>query len=34
MHLASFKYELDTNTLLRHDYPDLCTPARRPRDMV
>lgn len=29
-HLAGFKHQLDTNELLRHDYPDLCTPARRP----
>ncbi len=29
LHLATFKHELDTNTVLRHDYPDLCTPARR-----
>lgn len=28
-HLATFKTELDTNVLLRFDYPDLCTPARR-----
>jgi phage terminase large subunit-like protein len=34
MHLASFKHELDTNKLLRHDFPDLCSPARRPRGMV
>jgi len=29
-HLAGFKRELDTNVLLRQDYPDLCAPARRP----
>lgn len=29
-HLASFKEQLDTNRLLRHDFPLLCTPARRP----
>jgi len=29
-HLRTFKRELDTNVLLRQDYPDLCTPARRP----
>jgi hypothetical protein len=29
-HLQTFKMELDTNPLLRADYPDLCTPARRP----
>ncbi|MCE7081153.1 hypothetical protein [Streptomyces sp. ST2-7A] len=28
-HLSSFKQELDDNPLLRADYPDLCTPARR-----
>jgi phage terminase large subunit-like protein len=30
-HLQTFKHELDTNELLRADFPDLCTPARRPR---
>jgi len=30
-HLQTFKHELDTNELLRKDFPDLCTPARRPR---
>lgn len=30
LHLASFKRELDTNELLREDFPELCTPARRP----
>jgi phage terminase large subunit-like protein len=30
-HLSSFKRELETNTLLRSDFPDLCTPARRPQ---
>lgn len=29
-HLAGFKRELDTNALLRQDFPDLCQPARRP----
>ena len=29
-HLASFKRELDTNPLLRADFPDLCEPARKP----
>lgn len=29
-HLSSLKRELDTNTLLRHDYPALCRPAQRP----
>ena len=29
-HLATFKRELDTNELLRTDFPDLCTPAKRP----
>lgn len=28
-HLATFKHELDTNPLLRLDFPDLCEPARR-----
>jgi len=30
MHLLSFKHELDTNELLRGDFPDLCTARRRP----
>lgn len=30
-HLTSFKKELDSNALLRADYPDLCAPAQRPR---
>jgi phage terminase large subunit-like protein len=34
MHLASFKHELDTNVLLRADFPDLCRPMRRPTGMV
>src|SRR5690606_5628672 len=29
-HLISFKRELDTNELLRFDFPKLCAPARRP----
>lgn len=29
VHLASFKNELDTNSLLRNDFPKLCTPAKR-----
>jgi hypothetical protein len=29
-HLSTLKDELDTNHLLREDYPDLCTAARRP----
>lgn len=29
-HLTTLKTELDTNPLLRHDYPTLCAPARRP----
>ncbi|WP_020135058.1 LAGLIDADG family homing endonuclease [Streptomyces sp. 351MFTsu5.1] len=29
-HLSTFKRELDGNALLRHDYPDLCSPAKRP----
>lgn len=28
-HLQTMRRELDTNPLLRHDYPDLCAPARR-----
>ena len=34
MHLATFKHELDTNKLLRLDYPELCAPARRPTGTV
>jgi len=30
-HLATFKAELDTNALLRRDFPDLCTPKTRGR---
>jgi hypothetical protein len=30
MHLLSFKRELDNNPLLRADFPELCTAARRP----
>ncbi|ANZ35232.1 hypothetical protein BBK82_03240 [Lentzea guizhouensis] len=30
MHLGSFKHELDRNQLLRADFPDLCSPGRRP----
>lgn len=29
-HLATFKRELETNALLRADFPDLCEPARKP----
>ncbi len=29
-HLKTLKHELDTNALLRHDFPDLCTPLRKP----
>ncbi|MGW3821811.1 phage terminase large subunit family protein [Streptomyces sp. NPDC005071] len=29
-HLGSFKREIDTNELLRQDFADLCSPARRP----
>jgi hypothetical protein len=29
-HLQTMKTELDTNILLREDFPDLCAPARRP----
>lgn len=34
MHLATFKHELDTNQLLRNDFPLLCQPARRPAGTV
>lgn len=30
-HLKTFKNELETNDLLRKDYPELCRPARRQR---
>jgi phage terminase large subunit-like protein len=30
-HLMTFKRELDNNSLLRQDFPDLCTAARRPK---
>jgi hypothetical protein len=30
LHLASFKLELARNARLRQDYPDLCTPGKRP----
>ena len=30
-HLATFRHELDTNALLRKDFPDLCAPAKRRR---
>lgn len=30
-HLATFKAELEGSELLRSDFPDLCSPARRPR---
>ncbi|MFI1166554.1 hypothetical protein ACH4UM_23860 [Streptomyces sp. NPDC020801] len=29
-HLSSFKKEIDTNELLRRDFQDLCSPAKRP----
>lgn len=29
-HLSTFKRELDTNVLLRADFPELCEPARKP----
>jgi hypothetical protein len=29
-HLMTFKNELDRNELLRYDYPELCTPMKRP----
>lgn len=28
-HLATVRHELDTNAMLRSDFPDLCTPAKR-----
>lgn len=28
-HLTTFKHELDTNALLRHDFPSLCNPRKR-----
>lgn len=34
MHLATFKRELETNDRLREDFPDLCTPARRPSGII
>lgn len=30
-HLATFRHELDTNALLRQDFPELCRPARKAR---
>jgi phage terminase large subunit-like protein len=33
-HLASFKAELDTNALIREDFPDLCHPKTRGRGTV
>lgn len=30
-HLSTFKRELQHNQLLRGDFPDLCTPARKPK---
>lgn len=30
MHLATFRREVDENAALRRDFPDLCTPGRRP----
>lgn len=29
-HLKTLKHELDHNALLQHDFPDLCTPLRKP----
>ncbi len=29
-HLATFKREIDNNAVLRRDFPDLCSPAKRP----
>lgn len=34
LHLLTFKRELDENTLLREDFPDLCKPKRRQRGNV
>lgn len=31
LHLQSFKRELDDNPLLRADFPELCSPAKRPK---
>lgn len=31
MHLATLRRELETNTLLRKDFPEVCTPARKSR---
>jgi len=33
-HLRTFKNEIDNNKYLREDYPDLCSPKRRPRGAV
>lgn len=33
-HLRTFKNEIDTNRYLREDFPDLCTPKRRPRGAI
>jgi phage terminase large subunit-like protein len=33
-HLATFKHELETNVLLREDYPELVNPLRRERGML
>lgn len=30
-HLSTFKLEIENNKLLQQDFPDLCTPARRPK---
>ncbi|MEU1309497.1 hypothetical protein ABZ419_11460 [Streptomyces cinnamoneus] len=34
MHLASFRKEVDENSSLRRDFPELCTPGRRPSGMA
>jgi hypothetical protein len=34
LHLQTFKHELETNAALRQDFPDLCTPTRRPRGIT
>ncbi len=33
-HLRTFKNEIDTNRYLREDFPDLCSPKRRPRGAI
>jgi predicted phage terminase large subunit-like protein len=33
-HAATFRRELETNEFLRHDFPDLCAPAKAPGGMT